>query len=90
MYFDAAINHGPYYAKKYYKESNGNFDEFMELRKKHYKRMAEKMSGYQCFHCLEFAVSWDSDFSFEDMMIEGEGIVHMCHCNNCGALLRTN
>ena len=43
MYFDAAINHGPYYAKKYYKESNGNFDEFMELRKKHYKRMAEKI-----------------------------------------------
>lgn len=51
------------------------------------KRMAEKMTGYQCFHCLEFAVSWDSDFSFEDMMIDGEGIVHMCHCNNCGALI---
>ena len=49
--------------------------------------MAEKMTGFQCFHCLEFAVSWDSDFSFEDMMIEGEGIVHMCHCNNCGALI---
>ena len=43
MYFDAAINHGPYYAKKYYKESNGNFDNFMELRKKHYKRMAENI-----------------------------------------------
>ena len=43
MYFDAAINHGPYYAKKYYKESKGNFDDFMELRKKHYKRMAENI-----------------------------------------------
>ncbi|MBQ8887272.1 MAG: hypothetical protein IJY61_06180, partial [Candidatus Gastranaerophilales bacterium] len=43
MYFDAAINHGPYYAKKYYKESNGNFDDFMELRKNHYKRMAENI-----------------------------------------------
>ena len=29
MYFDAAINHGPYYAKKYYKQSGGNFDKFI-------------------------------------------------------------
>lgn len=47
MYFDSAINHGPAYAKKYYKESEGNFDKFMELRKKHYKRMAEKIPGQE-------------------------------------------
>ncbi len=41
MYFDAAVNHGPYYAKKYYKESNGDFDKFMQLRRDHYKRMAD-------------------------------------------------
>ena len=41
MYFDAAVNHGPYYAKKYYKESNGDFDKFMQLRREHYKRMAD-------------------------------------------------
>lgn len=40
---------------------------------------------YQCFHCCTDGVVWDADFSFEDMMIEGEGIVHMCHCVNCGA-----
>ena len=27
----------------------------------------------------------DADFDFADMMLEGEGIVHMCHCFNCGA-----
>ena len=40
---------------------------------------------YECFHCLARAVVWDSDFSFEDFGLEGEGIVHICHCANCGA-----
>lgn len=26
-----------------------------------------------------------SDFDFSDFGLEGEGIVHMCHCTNCGA-----
>lgn len=43
MYFDAAVNHGPYYAKKYYKESEGDYNKFMELRKQHYKRMADNI-----------------------------------------------
>lgn len=47
--------------------------------------MVEKMNGYQCFHCGEYAVGWDADFDFADMMLEGEEIVHMCHCFNCGA-----
>lgn len=38
-----------------------------------------------CFHCLSSQVAWDSDFSFEDYGFEGEGIVHVCHCNTCGA-----
>ena len=45
LYFDAAVNHGPYYAKKYYKESKGDFDKFMQLRKDHYKRMADNIKG---------------------------------------------
>lgn len=40
---------------------------------------------YQCFHCLAYAVTWDSDFNFDDLGYEGEGIVHVCHCMNCGA-----
>ena len=40
---------------------------------------------YECFHCGARAVTWNSDFSFEDCGYEGEGIVHFCHCNNCGA-----
>ena len=40
---------------------------------------------YECFHCGARAVVWDSDFSFEDFGYEGEGIVHVCHCSNCGA-----
>lgn len=40
---------------------------------------------YRCFHCGEETVGWDNDFSFEDYGIEGEGIIHVCHCGNCGA-----
>lgn len=40
---------------------------------------------YECFHCGKKAVIWDSDFSFEDYGREGEGIIHVCHCTNCGA-----
>lgn len=43
------------------------------------------MMGYQCFHCLHNAVYWQADFSFEDYGLEGEGIVHVCKCANCGA-----
>jgi hypothetical protein len=40
---------------------------------------------YECFHCGCRSVIWDSDFDFEDFGYEGEGIVHICHCTNCGA-----
>ena len=40
---------------------------------------------YQCFHCLTNSVIWDADFDFGDFGYEGEGIVHICHCTNCGA-----
>lgn len=40
---------------------------------------------YECMHCGEVAVIWDGDFNFEDYCVEGEGIIHECHCCNCGA-----
>ena len=40
---------------------------------------------YQCFHCLHQSVIWDADFTFEDFGYDGDGLVHMCHCANCGA-----
>lgn len=40
---------------------------------------------YQCFHCGEYSVTWGADFDFEDYGYDGEGIVHSCHCTNCGA-----
>ena len=40
---------------------------------------------YECFHCGQRTVIWDSDFNLEDIGEEGEGIVHFCHCENCGA-----
>ena len=45
------------------------------------------MSGgtYQCFHCCTNSVIWDSDFNYEDFGYEGDGIVHVYHCTNCGA-----
>lgn len=41
--------------------------------------------GHECFHCGEFSVYWDGDFSFEDYGEEGEGIIHECTCKHCGA-----
>ena len=40
---------------------------------------------FECFHCLSRSVVWGADFSFEDYGLEGEGIIHECHCSNCGA-----
>lgn len=40
---------------------------------------------FECFHCMTKSVIWDSDFNFEDYGLEGEGIIHVCHCTNCGA-----
>ena len=40
---------------------------------------------YECFHCGAKAVIWDADFDTEDYGYEGPGIVHDCHCSNCGA-----
>lgn len=41
---------------------------------------------YECFNCLQRSVIWDGDFDFSDYGIDDcEGIVHECHCENCGA-----
>ena len=40
---------------------------------------------YECFHCGAKAVSWDCDYDTEDYGYDREGLVHECHCNNCGA-----
>lgn len=40
---------------------------------------------YQCFHCLKNGVCWECDYDFEDFGYEGEGVIHICHCANCGA-----
>ena len=36
-------------------------------------------------NCLNKSVIWDCDYDFSDFGYEGEGIVHVCHCANCGA-----
>lgn len=40
---------------------------------------------YECFHCLDQSVIWDSDFTFADFGLDGDGIVQCCHCESCGA-----
>lgn len=40
---------------------------------------------FECMNCGERAVVWQSDFTFEDYGLEGEGVVHVCTCGNCGA-----
>lgn len=40
---------------------------------------------YECFHCGHRSVIWNADFEFEDFGYNGKGIIHICHCDNCGA-----
>ena len=40
---------------------------------------------YECFHCGQRSVVWQADFDFEDYGMEGERIVQVCKCTNCGA-----
>ena len=43
---------------------------------------------YYCFHCGEKAVIWQNDYSFDDYFgCEGEGVVHVLRCSNCGAYI---
>lgn len=42
------------------------------------------MKEIKCFNCGG-DICWDNDFRYEDMGYEGDGIVHMCHCTECGA-----
>jgi len=39
-----------------------------------------------CFHCGGNVV-WDADFDFDDYCLEEQGIVHVCHCTECGAMI---
>lgn len=41
--------------------------------------------AHECFHCGERSVVWDSDFSLEDVGMEGNGIVQFCHRTHCNA-----
>ena len=49
--------------------------------------MSDNCGAYECFHCGTRSVIWDNDFSFEDYGLDGEGIIHACHCTNCGAYI---
>lgn len=40
---------------------------------------------YECFHCGCRSVIWQCDYMFDEFGYEGEGIIHICHCENCGA-----
>jgi len=47
--------------------------------------VGKENSMYECFHCGHKSVIWDADFTFEDYGLDGEGLIHHCHCANCGA-----
>lgn len=43
---------------------------------------------FECFHCGNRSVIWDSDYDAEDMGYEWKGIVQMLHCTRCGAVIQ--
>ena len=49
------------------------------------KKAEQEKRVYECVHCGEKAVILDADFDYADYDLEGEGIIHQCHCENCGA-----
>lgn len=38
----------------------------------------------ECYHCGHKSVYWQNDYDFEDFGYEGQGIVQMYTCANCG------
>ena len=49
-------------------------------------KQEEKDCGmFECFHCLHRSVIWQCDYTFEDFGYEGEGLVQILTCANCGA-----
>lgn len=40
---------------------------------------------FQYFHCLQNTLCWEYDYDYEDYGYEGEDIVQILHCSNCGA-----
>jgi hypothetical protein len=34
---------------------------------------------------MSFSVIWDNDYSLEEVYGVGDGIIHACHCTECGA-----
>ena len=48
--FDTAVLHGPGTAKKYYNQSNGNLDKFLNIRKQSYNRIVEKDPSQKVFY----------------------------------------
>lgn len=39
----------------------------------------------ECVNCGKKSLMWQSDFDFEELGYEGEGIVSFYTCSNCGA-----
>lgn len=42
---------------------------------------------YECLNCHERKAIWKADFDFSDYGYEGEGIVNVYECTNCGATI---
>ena len=45
---------------------------------------------FQCFRCGEDKAVWQSDYTFEDMGMEGEGVSSLLHCFSCGSEIIIN
>ena len=48
--FDTAVLHGPTTAKKYYNQSNGNLEKFLNIRKRSYDKIVEKDPSQKIFY----------------------------------------
>lgn len=44
-------------------------------------------SALQCYYCGAFAVGIVADFTFEDFDLQGDGLIYVCRCGNCGSVI---
>lgn len=43
------------------------------------------MSRNTCWYCGQDTLCWNSDFNYDEVFHEGEGVVSFLTCGNCGA-----
>ena len=64
-------------------------DEWLEEEPKQPQKFIPAKGGgaYRCYYCGEDTVGFEEDCTYDEVSLDGDGIVMMFHCSKCGALI---